>query len=159
MLFRSFSGARATKLHVLADGERRVAEIVWREGEPVALVDGAQSGARGDAGRWRGDDPGSIAVDADGEALVVRGGRQIAIRALDTLRDAAAGGDTNGGAIRSPMHGKLVSLSVGAGERVHKGQKLAIVEAMKMEHALTAPFDGRVAEVQARPGEIGRAHG
>jgi 3-methylcrotonyl-CoA carboxylase alpha subunit len=36
---------------------------------------------------------------------------------------------------------------VSAGESVVKGQRLAIIEAMKMEHALVAPRDGRVAEV------------
>ena len=43
------------------------------------------------------------------------------------------------------MHGKLVALLVSAGDVVTSGQRLAIVEAMKMEHALVAPFAGRVA--------------
>jgi 3-methylcrotonyl-CoA carboxylase alpha subunit len=38
------------------------------------------------------------------------------------------------------------------GEAVHKGQRLAVIEAMKMEHALTAPRDGTIAEVLAEPG-------
>jgi 3-methylcrotonyl-CoA carboxylase alpha subunit len=45
------------------------------------------------------------------------------------------------------MHGKLVALMVAPGDAVTKGQKLAIVEAMKMEHALLAPRDGVVAEI------------
>jgi 3-methylcrotonyl-CoA carboxylase alpha subunit len=51
------------------------------------------------------------------------------------------------------MHGKLIALFVRPGDRVEKGQRLAIVEAMKMEHALVAPADGEVAEVAAEPGQ------
>jgi 3-methylcrotonyl-CoA carboxylase alpha subunit len=50
------------------------------------------------------------------------------------------------------MHGKLVAVFVKAGDRVEKGQRLAIVEAMKMEHALVAPADGEIAEVAAEAG-------
>ena len=50
------------------------------------------------------------------------------------------------------MHGKLVALFVAVGDAVAKGQRLAIVEAMKMEHLLTAPRDGVVQEVSGEPG-------
>ena len=50
------------------------------------------------------------------------------------------------------MHGKLIAIFVKPGDRVEKGQRLAVVEAMKMEHALLAPADGEVAEVAAEPG-------
>ena len=40
------------------------------------------------------------------------------------------------------MHGKVLAILVEDGERVTSGQRLAIIEAMKMEHALTAPIDG-----------------
>lgn len=60
-----------------------------------------------------------------------------------------SGGD---GAILSPMPGKVISVDVAAGQSVTKGQKLLVLEAMKMEHALTAPFDGVVAELNAVAG-------
>jgi 3-methylcrotonyl-CoA carboxylase alpha subunit len=50
------------------------------------------------------------------------------------------------------MHGKLVAVLVRPGDRVTKGQRLAVVEAMKMEHALLAPADGEITEVAAEPG-------
>jgi 3-methylcrotonyl-CoA carboxylase alpha subunit len=50
------------------------------------------------------------------------------------------------------MHGKLLALLVEKGDTVRKGQRVAILEAMKMEHALVAPFDGVVIDVLARPG-------
>ncbi len=56
------------------------------------------------------------------------------------------------GAILSPMPGKVIAVEVAAGDKVAKGQKLLTLEAMKMEHSLTAPFDGVVAELNATAG-------
>ncbi|MDO7842544.1 acetyl/propionyl/methylcrotonyl-CoA carboxylase subunit alpha [Sphingomonas immobilis] len=67
----------------------------------------------------------------------------------------AAGGATGGissGAILSPMPGRIIAVEVAAGDTVTTGQKLLTLEAMKMEHTLTAPFDGTVAELNASPG-------
>jgi len=47
-------------------------------------------------------------------------------------------------AVRSPMPGTVVSVSVAHGDAVTAGQALVAVEAMKMEHQLTAPLDGTV---------------
>ncbi len=63
--------------------------------------------------------------------------------------DLVAVGD---GTILSPMPGKIIAVEVAAGDTVTKGQKLLTLEAMKMEHTLTAPFDGVVAELNAIPG-------
>ena len=62
---------------------------------------------------------------------------------------------TSGGSVKAPMHGKLIAVFVQPGDRVEKGQRLAIVEAMKMEHALVAPADGEVAEIAAEAGRAG----
>jgi 3-methylcrotonyl-CoA carboxylase alpha subunit len=56
------------------------------------------------------------------------------------------------GQIRAPMHGKVLALLVAEGDRVEKGQRLAIVEAMKMEHALTARRAGRVTGIAVSVG-------
>ncbi len=56
------------------------------------------------------------------------------------------------GDILSPMPGKIIAVAVAAGDVVTKGQKLLTLEAMKMEHSLTAPFDGVVAELNAVAG-------
>jgi len=50
------------------------------------------------------------------------------------------------------MPGKLIAVDIRQGDEVKKGQKLLTLEAMKMEHSLTAPFDGVVAELEAREG-------
>ncbi len=57
------------------------------------------------------------------------------------------------GAILAPMPGKVIAVDVASGEVVTKGQRLLVLEAMKMEHALTAPFDGTVAELGVSEGQ------
>jgi acetyl-CoA/propionyl-CoA carboxylase, biotin carboxylase, biotin carboxyl carrier protein len=57
------------------------------------------------------------------------------------------------GRLNSPMPGTVLAVHVSAGESVHAGQALVVVEAMKMEHVVTAPHDGSVAELLVRVGE------
>ncbi|MCW1428731.1 acetyl/propionyl/methylcrotonyl-CoA carboxylase subunit alpha [Novosphingobium sp. JCM 18896] len=67
-------------------------------------------------------------------------------------KDGSHGGHGGDGAILAPMPGKVIAVEVAAGDAVTKGQKLLTLEAMKMEHTLTAPFDGTVAELNATAG-------
>ena len=92
-------------------------------------------------------------VYTQGEVLEVftpRGATRIT--AVDPLAHAgvAAG---EGGRLTAPMPGKVVSFAVQAGDKVTKGQALAVMEAMKMEHTIAAPADGVVAEVLYAPGD------
>jgi 3-methylcrotonyl-CoA carboxylase alpha subunit len=85
--------------------------------------------------------------------LVIRNNRQTRVSLFDPFDvDLDAMDETGGASVKSPMHGKLVALLVKAGDVVVKGQKLAIVEAMKMEHALVAPRNGMVAEIFGEAG-------
>jgi 3-methylcrotonyl-CoA carboxylase alpha subunit len=74
------------------------------------------------------------------------------IVAIDRLAHA---GDTQaeGGRLTAPMPGKVVSFAVKAGDKVTKGQPLAVMEAMKMEHTIAAPADGTVEELLYAPGD------
>ncbi|MFN7128772.1 MAG: acetyl/propionyl/methylcrotonyl-CoA carboxylase subunit alpha [Brevundimonas sp.] len=56
-------------------------------------------------------------------------------------------GAVSDGSLRAPMPGKVVAAPVKAGEAVAKGQPVVVLEAMKMEHALIAPFDGVIESV------------
>jgi len=56
------------------------------------------------------------------------------------------------GAIIAPMPGKVIAVDVSEGQAVTAGQRLLVLEAMKMEHALTAPFDGVVEGLTVSPG-------
>ncbi|MBC2670130.1 acetyl/propionyl/methylcrotonyl-CoA carboxylase subunit alpha [Novosphingobium piscinae] len=67
-------------------------------------------------------------------------------------RDGAHGVTAGDGAILAPMPGKVIAVAVREGEAVTRGQKLLTLEAMKMEHTLTAPFDGTVAELKVSAG-------
>jgi biotin carboxyl carrier protein len=58
-------------------------------------------------------------------------------------------GGASAGEVRAPMAGKLLRLDVRVGDRVRAAQPLAVIEAMKMENEMTAPFDGVVVEVGA----------
>ncbi|HEV2630615.1 MAG TPA: acetyl-CoA carboxylase biotin carboxylase subunit [Pseudolabrys sp.] len=128
------SGARRLALPVIADGEAVVAEVDYG-------ADGVQVSVEGEA-------PASdAAVIAAPEAIyVLRNGRQTKV----TLRDLAldqAGDAGSGGVVRAPMHGKVLAILVEPGAQVARGQRVAIIEAMKMEHTLTAPIDGTVGEI------------
>jgi acetyl/propionyl-CoA carboxylase alpha subunit len=89
--------------------------------------------------------PRSVLLTEDDEIVVFEAGEAFVFSAHPpSAEDLGAAQD---GQIRSPMPGKVTGLSVKAGESVKKGQPLLILEAMKMEHALTAPFDGVVETV------------
>lgn len=68
-------------------------------------------------------------------------------------RDGAHGTADGSGAILAPMPGKVIHVEVSQGQSVTRGQKLLTLEAMKMEHTLTAPFDGVVARLEAVAGQ------
>ncbi len=74
------------------------------------------------------------------------------IVAIDALAHA---GETHAevGRLTAPMPGKVVSFAVKAGDVVKKGQALAVMDAMKMEHTIAAPADGTVAELLFAPGD------
>ena len=74
------------------------------------------------------------------------------ITSIDLL---AHSGETaaEGGRLTAPMPGKVVSFAVKAGDAVTKGQPLAVMEAMKMEHTIAAPTDGVVQELLYAPGD------
>ncbi len=65
----------------------------------------------------------------------------------------SVGHGAHDGEILAPMPGKVTAVEVSKGDTVAKGQRLLTLEAMKMEHGLTAPFDGIVVELSAKPGQ------
>jgi geranyl-CoA carboxylase alpha subunit len=61
--------------------------------------------------------------------------------------------DAQGGKVQAPMHGQLVSLLVEADQAVEKDQRLAVFEAMKMQHEILAPVSGVVQQVNGHVGQ------
>jgi 3-methylcrotonyl-CoA carboxylase alpha subunit len=74
------------------------------------------------------------------------------IIAIDMLAHAGES-HAEGGRLTAPMPGKVVSFAVKAGDKVVRGQALAVLDAMKMEHTIAAPADGTVAELLFAPGD------
>ena len=58
------------------------------------------------------------------------------------------------GSLKSPMPGQVVAFKVAIGDTVKKGEPLAVIEAMKIEHTITAPTDGVVAELLFGAGDL-----
>ena len=58
------------------------------------------------------------------------------------------------GSLKSPMPGQVVAFKVAVGDSVKKGEPLAVIEAMKIEHTITAPTDGTVAELLFGAGDL-----
>ena len=67
-------------------------------------------------------------------------------------RSTAAAAAGAGGPVVSPMPGTVTVVEVTEGQPVAAGDRLVVVEAMKMEHVLTAPVDGVVRGLRAKPG-------
>lgn len=128
MLGLRLNSAPAAALVRLTDGEH-TAEIVARE-EPVCASRWIERVAEG----WLVNDVGS--------SFVIN----------ETRPDSSALSSASNGAILSPMPGRIIAVDVAAGDSVTKGQKLVTLEAMKMEHSLTAPFDGTIGELNAEIG-------
>jgi 3-methylcrotonyl-CoA carboxylase alpha subunit len=61
--------------------------------------------------------------------------------------------DASAGSLAAPMPGRVIKIFVDAGTKVKRGEPLLILEAMKMEHTITAPGDGTVKEIHYAPGE------
>jgi 3-methylcrotonyl-CoA carboxylase alpha subunit len=133
-------GSRATGLPLVVEGEPMRLDLAWDESGPA--IDTGASGQ---------DDQDFAIVETDDGVIVLDQGRQTRVALHDPFAVDLEHMD-EGGAVKAPMHGKLIALFVQPGDRVEKGQRLAIVEAMKMEHALVAPTDGEIAEVAAEVG-------
>jgi 3-methylcrotonyl-CoA carboxylase alpha subunit len=82
--------------------------------------------------------------------FTARGATQITT--IDLLAHAGHG-PAEGGRLTAPMPGKVVSFAVKTGDKVSKGQPLAVMEAMKMEHTIAAPADGVVQEILYAAGD------
>ncbi|WP_232661540.1 acetyl-CoA carboxylase biotin carboxylase subunit [Pseudonocardia sp. TRM90224] len=131
-------------------GRAADAEVVIGDTQPQRV-----SGSRRDGAlvvRFQGT-ARSYACAQEGETLWLgRDGQAWAVREqapLDAVAAAAAGA---GGPVLSPMPGTVTVVDVTEGQQVSAGQRLVVVEAMKMEHVLTAPVDGVVRELRARAG-------
>ncbi|WP_042420821.1 acetyl/propionyl/methylcrotonyl-CoA carboxylase subunit alpha [Streptacidiphilus anmyonensis] len=125
---------RAEARTQLADGAGRLA----------VTVDGVTRGfACGVEGAEHGD--GTVWLSRDGDSW--------ACHVHDPLAELALGGaGAHGGSLTAPMPGTVTLVKASVGETVKRGQAVLVLEAMKMEHVITAPHDGTVAQLKVVPG-------
>ncbi|WP_170558494.1 acetyl/propionyl/methylcrotonyl-CoA carboxylase subunit alpha [Ruegeria atlantica] len=117
---------------------------IWQVGERTILAD------RGPGG-WLIDGVQMPRVSISGAQITVFENYGQTLEIVDPLdRDTSAAGDTN--VIEAPMPGLVKAVFAQVGQTVQEGDRLAILEAMKMEHSLLAARDGLVAEVLADAG-------
>ena len=147
------------------EAERSVAVRFLRDGGLGLSADGGEEvRAEGDL-----DGQGRLSAVLDGRrrsAFVFRHGLEVTVIAraaggvggtfrLSLIDPVAAGGasDADGGRLTAPMPGRVVTVLVEQGAAVSKGQPLLVLEAMKMEHTITAPADGAVTTLPFAAGD------
>jgi 3-methylcrotonyl-CoA carboxylase alpha subunit len=126
-----------------------------------------------------GDAPerASLAVLPSGHRLLHFGGRTLELALVGTAHSielssplgrsvfdctpylgGALADATAGGQLGAPMMGKVVALKAAVGDAVKIGQTVVVLESMKMELHVTAPFDGSVAAVRCKVGDMVERH-
>ncbi len=121
-----------------ADGAPRGASARRHGPTLVVTLDGATRGYR-------------TAV-AGGVRWLARDGDAWALREQERLRAARTAAGGQDGPLTAPMPGTVTAVEVAEGDHVTTGQRLVVVEAMKMEHVISAPVDGVVKDLAAKAG-------
>ncbi len=132
---------RRQPVATLVDGAPRVFDVEWSEPGFVA-VDGMGPHAVGE---------NVFSTMAGGRAYAYAENVRYAVAwptyDIDAIADGASA-DT----IRAPINGRLAKVFVAEGDSIFKGDKVAVVEAMKMEHVLHSARDGRIAKIALQEG-------
>lgn len=133
--------------HISVDGKVYEVDFESVSGQPVysLIVDGRSHE--------------SYVAPGDHEWQVLLRGRLYPVTVEDErekrLRSAAGGGVAETGEfhLRAPMPGLVVTILVGEGQAIKKGQVLLILESMKMQNELKSPRDGTVGRIRVKAGE------
>jgi 3-methylcrotonyl-CoA carboxylase alpha subunit len=144
--WRDGERVRTVELQPLGGGRFRVlVDDAQFEVECEALEDGRMR-LRTDAGATMAE------VTVAGARRFVRLGTLDFVLERETATRGRAGGPQH--ELSAPMNGIVTRVLVEPDDEVHKGQPLLAIEAMKMEHLVRAPRDGRVKAVLAAPGAM-----
>ena len=147
-------GSALRRFDIESGGAHHVFTLERARSGAQVLVQGTER--RAFSASARGRDTHDIVLDDRRLALTVyRIGSKVSVFAADgsALVDeidpiAHAGeGATEGGRLTAPMPGKVIAFLAQPGQKVAAGQALAVMEAMKMEHTISAPRDGTIAEL------------
>jgi 3-methylcrotonyl-CoA carboxylase alpha subunit len=140
-------------------GTDRAVNLIYRRGGYRLELPG---GAVEASGQLDGD--GSLAADLGGRrvrATIVRRGADVTVfhqggsHRLTLIEPLAGAGDAEapGGKLIAPMPGRIIAVLAEAGAEVAKGQPLIVMEAMKMEHTIKAPTEGKIGKVRYAVGD------
>ncbi|MCC4321280.1 acyl-CoA carboxylase biotin carboxyl carrier protein subunit, partial [Streptomyces malaysiensis] len=142
---------------------RAEADAAWR---PAADADAGADAGAGVRARLIALDEGSVLLDLGGVThrfrhaghgashWLGRDGDAWRVVGHDPVEEALRGGAAaaHAGELTAPMPGTVTVVKAAVGEEVTAGQGLLVVEAMKMEHLISAPHDGTVTELEVTPG-------
>ncbi|MDQ3737814.1 MAG: ATP-grasp domain-containing protein [Actinomycetota bacterium] len=154
-VWRRLGAAEPATVEYVIGGDRASGDD---NGEVVVRVDGIEHLVR----RRHASD-GSVAVEVDGVRCVVSlhhvgdtvwtngQGAQHCFEPVDRFGDHGSQASLSGPV--APLPGTIVAVDVAAGDHVEEGATLVVLEAMKMEHRITAAADALVAEVRVAPGD------
>jgi len=118
-----------------------------RVGTDVYSVRVLARGAESLRAEFEGQVHSVTVFDADPVLHLFHEGRHAQLNVVDTDDALQAAGGTEQGSLLTPLPGTIVAVHVAAGQQVVRGAPLVTVEAMKMEHTLTAPYEGVVSRI------------
>ena len=140
-------------------GSRGWCQVTDARGEPLIEMNVRQDG-EGEFRYLKDGTEQRATLLRSGERLLAHvAGRSWIFYDLSLAPVLSGGADSGDGTVRASMAGRIVSVGVRQGERVEAGAVVAILEAMKMEHAHTAAVSGEVAQVHVGPGDQVDARG
>jgi 3-methylcrotonyl-CoA carboxylase alpha subunit len=143
---------RRLSFDITVDGHAGKANVAWNRAGRSVEVDGIAAAQGAVAAQGAAVTREAVRTVPVGTGIVAIGRgiqRLVALKSYDTVDVDHLDGD---GIIKAPMHGKVLAILVEQGAHVAKGERVAVVEAMKMEHALLAPSDGTVSDIAATVG-------
>jgi geranyl-CoA carboxylase alpha subunit len=153
----SSGGALTSAMRVAVAGEEHEVRIVDHGGTLSVTVGDAEHRVLLDAPAPVVDDveiPVRCIEPSRGRVLAAFPGFDLEMVDLTALPPGA--GDAGGeGVLLAPMHGKVIAVEATAGERVTTGQRLVVMEAMKMEHEILADIDGVIEEIVSEGSQVG----
>jgi 3-methylcrotonyl-CoA carboxylase alpha subunit len=132
---------RALSMDILVNGAPQTLSLVWSNGQLQPPEEDDSSALL----------PAPQVFDADDGVIVWSGLDQVAVKPRPPSKvnhDIFA----EDGWVRAPLHGRIVKVYVAEGQHVQRGDRLAVIEAMKMEHVLHAPAKGVVRDLYALEG-------
>lgn len=134
---------RRHSMDIIVEGAKTTVEVSWAGGEPTIALQGETAHALHHR---------VTAVEDGDRVFVLHNLRQTEL-SWPIYDSAAADESDGGGQLRAPINGRVAKVFVEEGAVVDKGQRIVVIEAMKMEHVLVAPRAGTVGRLTAREGQ------